>query len=212
LALTNTAFTTASNAVIEADSVLASTVDFPAKTTAVEASKQANAAFKVEIQALDAVKRDQDDGVIVTTFNNQHQALKTQITELEVARAAAIEAKRVADLAAQWEVQLALTNTALTTASNAVIEASSVLARARIAILNAALACFDASTAVVLEDNSASLFITLVALATTVFAVIKAESVNANCACHGAERSAARFASIAAASATSSSVIRVFSA
>ncbi len=128
LALTNTAFTTASNAVIEANSVLASTVDFPAKTTAVEASKQANAAFKVEIQVLDAVKRDQDDGVIVTTFNNQHQALKMQITELEVALAAAIEAKRVADLAAQWEVQLALTNTALTTASNAVIEASSVLA------------------------------------------------------------------------------------
>ena len=29
-----------------------------------------------------------------------------------------------------------------------------------------------------MEDNSASLFITLVALATTVFAVIKAESVN----------------------------------
>jgi hypothetical protein len=31
----------------------------------------------------------------------------------------------------------------------------------------------------------------------------KAESVNANCACHGASRSATRFASIAAASATS---------
>jgi hypothetical protein len=46
-----------------------------------------------------------------------------------------------------------------------------------IADINAALACFDASTAVVLEDNSASLFITLVALATTVFAVSKAESV-----------------------------------
>jgi hypothetical protein len=62
LALTNTAFTTASNAAIEASSVLASTVDFPAKTAAIEASKQANEAFKVEIQALDAVKRDQDDG------------------------------------------------------------------------------------------------------------------------------------------------------
>jgi regulator of RNase E activity RraB len=60
----------------------ASTVDFPAKTAAIEASKQANEAFKVEIQALDAVKRDQDDGVIVTTFNDQHQALKTQITDL----------------------------------------------------------------------------------------------------------------------------------
>jgi hypothetical protein len=54
---------------------------------AIEASKQANAAFKVEIQALDAVKRDQYDGVIVTTFNDRHQALKTQITELEVALA-----------------------------------------------------------------------------------------------------------------------------
>ncbi|CAC9611925.1 hypothetical protein [uncultured Gammaproteobacteria bacterium] len=128
LALTNTALTTASNAVIEANSVLASTVDFPVKTAAIEASKQANEAFKVEIQALDAVKRDQDDGVIVTTFNNQHQSLQTQITELEVALAAAIEAKRAADLAAPWLTQLALTNTALTTASNATIEANSVLA------------------------------------------------------------------------------------
>jgi hypothetical protein len=34
--------------------------------------------------------------VIVTTFNDQHQVLKTQITELEVALAAAIEAKREA--------------------------------------------------------------------------------------------------------------------
>jgi hypothetical protein len=31
---------------------------------------------------LDTVKRDEDDGVTVTTFNDQHQALKTQITEL----------------------------------------------------------------------------------------------------------------------------------
>jgi DNA-binding LytR/AlgR family response regulator len=46
-----------------------------------------------EIQALDAVKRDQDDGVIVTTFNDRHQALKTQITELEVALAAAIKCR-----------------------------------------------------------------------------------------------------------------------
>jgi hypothetical protein len=69
--------------------------DLPlASPAAIEASKQANEAFKVEIQALEAVKRDQDDGVIVTTFNDRHQALKTQITELEVALAAAIEAKR----------------------------------------------------------------------------------------------------------------------
>jgi hypothetical protein len=127
LALTNTAFTTASNAAIEANSVLASTVDFPAKTAAIEASKQANEAFKVEIQALDAVKRDQDDGVIVTTFNNQHQALKTQITELEVALAAAIEAKRVADLAAPWQAQLALTDSALITANTVVSNAASVM-------------------------------------------------------------------------------------
>jgi hypothetical protein len=65
------------------------------------------------IQALDTVIRDQDDGVTVTTFNDQHQALKTQITELEVALATAIEAKRAADLAAPWLTQLALTNTAL---------------------------------------------------------------------------------------------------
>jgi hypothetical protein len=110
-----------------------------------------------------------------TTFNDRHQALKTQITELEVALAAAIEAKRAADLAAPWQAQLALLS-------------------ACIADINTALACVDASTAVVLEDNSASLFITLAALETTVFAVIKAESVSANCACHGAARSAARFA------------------
>jgi hypothetical protein len=103
LALTNTALTTAGNAGLEENSVLASTVDFPTKTAAIEASKQANEAFRLAIQALDVVKRDQDDGVIVTTFNNQHQALKTEITELEVALATAIEAKRVADLAAPWQ-------------------------------------------------------------------------------------------------------------
>ncbi len=127
LALTNTALTTASNAVIEASSVLASTVDFPAKTAAIEASKQANEAFRLAIQALDTVKRDQDDGVIVTTFNNQHQALQTQITELEVALAAAIEAKRVADLAAPWQAQLTLTDSALLTANTVVANATSVM-------------------------------------------------------------------------------------
>ena len=127
LALTNTALTTASNAVIEASSVLASTVDFPAKTAAIEASKQANEAFRLAIQALDTVKRDQDDGVTVTTFNDQHQALKTQITELEVALAAAIEAKRAADLAAPWQAQLALTDSALITANTVVANATSVM-------------------------------------------------------------------------------------
>jgi hypothetical protein len=51
----------------------------------------------LNVVTVDTVKRDQDDGVTVTTFNDQHQALKTQITELEVALATAIEAKR-ADL------------------------------------------------------------------------------------------------------------------
>jgi hypothetical protein len=66
--------------------------------------------------------------VTVTTFNNQHQALQTQITELEVALATAIEAKRAAELAAPWLTRSALTNAAFTTASNAAIEANSVLA------------------------------------------------------------------------------------
>jgi hypothetical protein len=60
----------------------------------------------------------------VTTFNNQHQALQTQITELEVALATAIEAKRAADLAAPWLAQLALTNSALTAANEAMNNAS----------------------------------------------------------------------------------------
>jgi hypothetical protein len=41
----------------------------------------------------------------------------------------------------------------------------------------------------------------LLASTSALVAVAKAESVNANCACHGASRSATRFASIAAASA-----------
>jgi hypothetical protein len=65
--------------------------------------------------------------VIVTTFNNQHQALQTQITELEVALAAAIEAKRVADRAAPWQAQLALTDAALITANTVVSNAASVM-------------------------------------------------------------------------------------
>jgi hypothetical protein len=127
LALTNTALTTANTAVANATSVMNSVGRMFAKTMAIEESKQANAAFKVEIQALDAVKKDQDDGVIVTTFNDQHQVLKTQITELEVALAAAIEAKRVADLAAPWQAQLALTDSALITANTVVSNAASVM-------------------------------------------------------------------------------------
>jgi hypothetical protein len=61
---------TAGNALTNVITVFASALNFPAKTAAIEASKQANTAFKVEIQALDAIKRNQDDGVIVATFNN----------------------------------------------------------------------------------------------------------------------------------------------
>jgi hypothetical protein len=51
-------------------------------------------------------------------------ARQTQITELEVALAAAIEAKRVADLAAPWQAQLTLTDSALLTANTVVANAS----------------------------------------------------------------------------------------
>jgi cysteinyl-tRNA synthetase len=163
--------------------------------------------------------------VIVATFNDQYQALKTRITELEVALAAAIEAKRVAELAAQWEAQLALTNSALTTASNAVIEANSVLASTVefpakttaveaskqanaafkfeiqcIANLNASLACLDASIAAVLAGKSTVLAKPLLASITALLAVVKAVLVNANCVSQDAARSAARLASIAATS------------
>jgi hypothetical protein len=127
LAITNTASNTAGNALTNVITVFASALNFPAKTAAIEASKQANTAFKVEIQALDAIKRNQDDGVIVATFNDQYQALKTRITELEVALAAAIEAKRVADLSAPWQAQLTLTDSALLTANTVVANATSVM-------------------------------------------------------------------------------------
>jgi hypothetical protein len=79
----------------------------------------------------------------VTTFNDRHQALKTQITELEVALAAAIEAKRAADLAAPWQAQLALTDTAFITASTAAFKAASVIDSA--ADLSAKTAAVEAS-------------------------------------------------------------------
>jgi hypothetical protein len=53
------------------------------------------------------------------------KVLQTQITELEVALAAAIEAKRVADLAAPWQAQLTLTDSALLTANTVVANATS---------------------------------------------------------------------------------------
>jgi hypothetical protein len=53
--------------------------------------------------------------------------LKTQITVLEVALAAAIEAKRVADLSAPWQAQLALADSALITSNTVVSNAAGVM-------------------------------------------------------------------------------------
>jgi hypothetical protein len=88
----------------------------------------ASITFLLEIIALDAVKRTEAHASIITTFNNQHQTLQADTSALQVVLEPAIEAKQVADLAASWQAQLALTNTAFTTASNAAIEANSVLA------------------------------------------------------------------------------------
>jgi glutamate-1-semialdehyde aminotransferase len=45
--------------------------ELSSKTTAVEASKQANAAFNMAIRALDSVKRDEADATVVAGFNDQ---------------------------------------------------------------------------------------------------------------------------------------------
>ena len=55
----------------------------------------------------------------ISVFGDQYQTLLTQTTALEATLAMAIEAKRVADLAAPWLAQLALTNAALTAANEA---------------------------------------------------------------------------------------------
>jgi hypothetical protein len=48
-------------------------VKWSSKTTAVEASKQANAVFISAIQALKLVERDATDGAVTTAFNDQYQ-------------------------------------------------------------------------------------------------------------------------------------------
>jgi hypothetical protein len=167
LALTNTALTTASNAVIEASSVLASlkTIGdgykglyrhikrhisflqhsycrrFRGKTTKVEASKQANAAFLSEITALDAVKKTEAHASIITTFNNSHQMLQTQTSDLD-----AIVKKVFADAEAHrktqfWQHSLGVANAALATATSAEVDANNALASitALLAVVKAVL-------------------------------------------------------------------------
>jgi Tfp pilus assembly major pilin PilA len=219
LTLTNTALATATTAVTNAISAMNDdNIDLTSKSTAIEASKQANVAFMSEIQVLELVKRDEADATVITAFNDQHQMLNTQIAALEVALAAAIEAKRAADLVAPWLTQLALTNTAFTTASNAAIEANSVLASTvgfpvKTAAIEASKQANEAfRLAIQALDATTVLAKTLLASIAALLAEVKAVLVNANCVNQCATRSAARLSSIAAASATSSSVICVFSA
>jgi hypothetical protein len=61
-----------------------SDAELSSKTTTVEASKQANAAFISAIQALKLVERDATDGAVTTAFNDQYQTLLTQ-TPVKVA-------------------------------------------------------------------------------------------------------------------------------
>jgi hypothetical protein len=119
LALTNVASTAAVEALDNATLVMNTDVDFPAKTTAIEASKQANVAFEVEIRALDAVKRLLADEAVITTFKKRYRWVHARTSGLGQTLAKAIEAKRVADLAAPWEAQLVLTKAALTVANEA---------------------------------------------------------------------------------------------
>jgi hypothetical protein len=87
-----------------------------------------------------------------------------------VALAAAIEAKRVADLAAPWQAQLTFTDSALLTANTVVANATSVM--------NSDAELSSKTTAV-----EASI--------TALLAVVKAVLVNANCVSQGAATSAA---------------------
>jgi outer membrane protein assembly factor BamB len=73
-----------------------SDAELSSKTTTVEASKQANAAFISAIQALKLVERDATDGAVTTAFTAQHQTLLEQNNALE-ATLAASEEKRVFD-------------------------------------------------------------------------------------------------------------------
>jgi hypothetical protein len=127
LALTNAASTTARDALVNVNTVLDSNVDFSAQTAAVDALKWALVAFKVEIDALDLLKRTKADASVILafrmTFNNYQQALQVKNSELEVKIQQSIadaEARRVAQL---WQDKLTLTNTALATATSAEVDA-----------------------------------------------------------------------------------------
>jgi hypothetical protein len=73
LALTDAALITANTVVYNAASVMNSDAELSSKTTAVEASKQANAVFISEIQALKLVERDATDGAVTTAFTAQQR-------------------------------------------------------------------------------------------------------------------------------------------
>jgi hypothetical protein len=131
LALTNAASTTARDALVNVNTVLDSNVDFSAQTAAVDALKWALVAFKVEIDALDLLKRTKADASVILafrmTFNNYQQALQVKNSELEVKIQQAIaeaEARRVAQL---WQDKLTLTNTALATATSAEVDANNAV-------------------------------------------------------------------------------------
>jgi BMFP domain-containing protein YqiC len=108
LALTDSALATATSAEVDANNAVNSKGSFASKEAAITVLKEANAAFNMAIRALDSVKRDEADATVVAGFNNQLQTLQRQASALEATLAAA-----------PWLTQLALTNTALVTATNA---------------------------------------------------------------------------------------------
>jgi Tfp pilus assembly major pilin PilA len=164
--------------------------------------KEANAAFNVAIQALDSVKRNQADDTVVTGFNDQLQSLREKASALETL--VAIEAKRVADLT-NWDAQLTLTNTALATATTAVTNAISAMNDDNIDLTSK-------STAIEASKQANVAFMSEI----QVLELVKRDEADATVITafndQHQERSATRFASIAAVSATSSSVICVCSA
>jgi hypothetical protein len=64
-----------------------SDAELSSKTTAVEASKKANAVFISAIQALKLVERDATDGAVTTAFTDQYQTLLAQSKSLHQTRA-----------------------------------------------------------------------------------------------------------------------------
>jgi hypothetical protein len=183
---------------VNVNTVLDSNVDFSAQTAAVDALKWALVAFKVEIDALDLLKRTKADASVILafrmTFNNYQQALQVKNSELEVKIQQAIaeaEARRVAQL---WQDKLTLTNTALATATSAEVDANNSVNG------DGSFASNEAAMTVLKEANAAF-----------VVAIQALDSVKRDKTVAPA-RSATRFASIGAASATSSSVICVCSA